>query len=514
MTPSDPAAKPSSIARALDAIERAGNRLPDPAILFLALLFVTWAASALLAPVAFSEIDPRTKSPLVVVDLLTGRELARLLADLVKIFMGFHPLGVVLVALLGVGIAEHTGFVGALLRAILGITPKSLLAPAVVAAGLLSHTAADAGYVLVIPVGAAIFHAAGRHPLAGIASAFTGVAGGFSACFVPTSLDPLLQGLTQAAAQLIDPSATVNPLANFYFTASSSVLVIAVGWFLTDHFVEPRLRRVPVDGEATATLEALSPAERRGLAAGLGACISFLLLIGVLAASPSSALRSPSGELTTSNAPLMQGIVALIFLFFATPGVAYGYTSGSVKTHKDIVDAMAKAMGTMSYYMVMAFFASLFIDAFGRSNLGALLALKGAAALRSAALPSELTIVGVTFISASVNLAIGSASAKWALLSPVFVPMLMELGLSPELTQAAYRVGDSVTNIVTPLNPYFPLVVVYAQRFSRSTGIGTLVALMLPFAGTLLVLWSAYLLTYWGLGLPLGLDASYVRVVP
>ncbi|MBI4821422.1 MAG: AbgT family transporter [Deltaproteobacteria bacterium] len=503
------------MSRALDSIERIGNKLPDPAALFLALLLVTWILSYLLAPVTFSELDPRSKQPLKVVNLLAGRELARLLADLVKIFTGFHPLGVVLVAILGVGVAEHTGFVNVVLRVLLGVTPKRLLTPAVVTAGLLSHTAADAGYVLVIPVGGVIFRAAGRHPLAGIGAAFTGVAGGFSACFVPTSLDPLLQGFTQAAAQLVDPSVVVNPLANFYFTTSSSLLIIGLGWFLTDRIVEPRMQHVPVDGDSSELpkLEALSSNEKRGLILAVLTTVGLVSLVVSAALPTDSPLRSPSGELAASTAPLMQGIVALIFLGFLIPGAVYGFAARTVKTHRDVVLGMSRAMGTMSYYLVMAFFAALFIDAFGRSNLGALIALKGAAALKAAAMPAQLTIVGIIFISTVVNLAIGSASAKWALLSPVFVPMLMHLGLSPELTQAAYRIGDSSTNIITPLNPYFPLVVVFCRRFCSTTGIGTLISLMLPYSVTILLSWTVFLLVYWSLDFSLGLQASYVYVV-
>jgi aminobenzoyl-glutamate transport protein len=222
-----------------------------------------------------------------------------------------------------------------------------------------------------------------------------------------------------------------------------------------------------------------------------------------------SPFRAPNGTLTASNAPLMQSIVALIFLLFLIPGIVYGYVSGSVQSHRDIIKGMSKTMSTMGYYIVMAFFAALFIAAFGQSNLGALLALKGANVLQSMALPGGVTIVGIILLTAMVNLLVGSASAKWALLAPIFVPMLMQLGLSPELTQASYRVGDSTTNIITPLMPYFPLVVVYCQRYVKSTGIGTLVSIMLPYSITFLILWSAFLLLYWMTGIPLGLQAPY-----
>ncbi|HEX7707303.1 MAG TPA: AbgT family transporter [Thermoanaerobaculia bacterium] len=500
------------VARALDAVERIGNKLPDPAALFLILLIVVWVVSALLAPIQFSEIDPRNGNPIQIKNQLAGSSLASFMARMVTIFTSFHPLGVVLVALLGVGVAEHTGFINAGLKALLNVTSAKLLTPMLVFVGIISHTAADAGYVLVIPLGAVIFYAAGRHPLAGIAAAFAGVSGGFSANLVPSSIDPLLAGLTQEAAKIIDVDRLVNPLCNWLFTGASSVLIILVAWYLTDKVIEPRLRNLAVDGDVSefTKLEDLGAPEKRGLwAATIVTLIATVLLI--LAVLPAnSPLRSPEGSVTASTAPLMQGIVPLIFLFFLIPGVVYGYVAKTVESHRDIIKGMSSAMSTMGYYIVMAFFASLFIAAFGESNLGALLALKGADALKAMGLPGQITIIGIIVLSGLVNLLVGSASAKWALLAPIFVPMLMQLGLSPELTQAAYRVGDSSTNIITPLMPYFPLVVVFCQRYVRSTGIGTLVAMMLPYSIAFMVSWTAFLILFWMLGIPLGIQAPYV----
>jgi aminobenzoyl-glutamate transport protein len=510
---SSPASTSSTlVARVLNRVERVGNRLPDPAILFLILLVVVWVVSWLVSPMTFADIDPRTKAPIAVRNLLGGAALSEFFARMVTTFTSFHPLGVVLVALLGVGVAEHTGFINTSLKALLNVTSRRLLTPALIAVAIFSHTAADAGYVLVIPLGGVIFYAAGRHPLAGIAAAFAGVSGGFSANFVPSSLDPLLAGFTQEAARLIDPAREVNPLCNYLFTGVSSVLIIGLGWYLTDRVVEPRLKHVTVDGDVStfARLEEPGPAERRGLLAAILATIVAGALLTLAARPAGSPLRAPSGELTASAAPLMQAIVPLIFIFFVIPGVVYGYVAGSVKSHRDIVAGMSKAMSTMGYYIVLAFFVSLFIYAFGQSNLGALFALKGAAALKALGLPGQITILGIIVLTTIVNVFIGSASAKWALLAPIFVPMLMQLGLSPELAQAAYRVGDSSTNIITPLMPYFPLVVVFCQRYATTTGIGTLVSMMLPYSVTYLVGWTAFLLIYWLLGIPLGLQGGYV----
>jgi aminobenzoyl-glutamate transport protein len=237
-----------------------------------------------------------------------------------------------------------------------------------------------------------------------------------------------------------------------------------------------------------------------------------LIGVGLLVAvcvPQGSPLRAPGGGLTDFKAPLMQSIVPLIFILFLIPGVAHGYASGTYASHRDVIKSMSKSMSTMGYYLVMAFFASLFIYAFNNSQLGALLAVKGAGVLRNAAMPAPVTVVGIVLLTGTVNLLIGSASAKWALLAPIFVPMLMQLGLSPELTQASYRVGDSTTNIVTPLMPYFPLVVAFAQRYVKKTGIGTLASLMLPYSITFLVAWTLFLLAFWWLGIPLGIQGGY-----
>lgn len=525
-----PAAQLGWIGRALAWIERIGNKLPDPAVLFLIALVATWVLSHFLAKTTFDEIDPRTGAPIVVRDQLQSGALASFLAGeqaprrppaqgvewvggMVRVFMEFPPLGVVLVALLGIGVAEHAGLINAALKWLLSFTPRFLLTPMLVFVAILSHSAVDAGYVLVIPLGGVIFYAAGRHPLAGIAAAFAGVSGGFSANPVPSSLDPLLQGFTQRAAQMITPTREVNPLCNWYFTGASTLLIVLLAWWITDRVISPRLERTKVDGDPAEMpkIEELGPRDRPGLVWALVSMLAVGALFVFWALPAASKLRDATGALGTQNAPLMQSIVPLIFILFVVPGIVFGYVSGSIKGHRDVIQGMTKSMSGMGYYLVMAFFAALFIDAFAKSNLGALLALKGAAGLRALGLPGQVTVLGIILLTASVNLLIGSASAKWALLSPIFVPMLMQVGISPELTQAAYRVGDSTTNIVTPLMPYFPLVVVFCTRYVKNTGIGTLVSLMLPYTVTFLVVWTFFLLGFWALGIPLGLGATYTH---
>ena len=514
---SPPAARPRGwTQRFLDGVEWLGNRLPDPAFLFLIALFATWAASAWLSSIEFTEIDPRTKQPVQVVNQVTAPALVGFLSSMTKTFVDFPPLGLVLVALLGVGVAEHTGFVQASLKALLRLTPAKYLTPMVMFVAILSHVAGDSGYVLIIPLGAVMYAAAGRHPLLGITTAFAGVSGGFSASFVPTSLDPLLQGFTQTAAQIIDPAIEVNPLCNWGFMTTACLLIVGVGWYVTDRIIEPRLAAMPVDGDAASGkgMDQMTADERRGMVAGLTLLASMLLLLGVSAWPANSPWRTPDGQLFGREAPLMKAIVPLIFLLFLLPGVVHGYVAGTIRSHRDIVKGMTTAMGSITYYLVMVFFASQFTAAFTQSNVGVLLAVKGASLLASWQLPQQSTMVAVILLTATVNLLIGSASAKWALLSPILVPMLMSLGISPELTQAGYRIGDSSTSIITPLMPYFPLIVVYCQRYVKSTGIGTLVSLMLPYSIAFLLSWSILLLIYWSLGIPLGLQATYAYPRP
>lgn len=508
--------KKSFVDKILDFVERAGNKLPDPAILFFVLMLLIWGLSAIFSTMSFSEIDPTSGKAIEIHNLLSSGALADFLSNMVTTFTGFAPLGIVLVAMLGVGVAEHSGFINAGLKSMLNITPKKLLTPMLILVAIVSHTATDAGYVLVIPLGGIIFYAAGRHPIAGIAAAFAGVSGGFSANFVPSGIDPLIQGFTQSAAQIIDPEIQLNPLNNWYFTSISSILIVLIGWYITDKIVEPRLKKVEVviEDEEEVAMGALTKLEKKAF---YTACIVMLLsLVGLFlwAAPADSALRDAEGEITSFSAPLMQSIVPLIFIIFLIPGVVYGIVAKTFSSSRDIIQSMTKSMQGMGYYIVMAFFCALFIDAFGKSNLGALLALKGASGLQALNFPAEITIVGIVILTAFVNIFIGSASAKWALIAPIMVPMLMQLGISPDLTQASYRVGDSVSNIITPLMPYFPLVVVYCQKYVKSTGIGTLVSMMIPYSIAFFVIWTIFLLIYWAIGIPLGLQASYEYILP
>ncbi|MBJ3816300.1 AbgT family transporter [Shimwellia pseudoproteus] len=495
----------------LNAIERAGNRLPEPALIFFYFLLIVMGLSAILSTLDFSVVNPVTRQTIEVNNLLAPAALTHTLSTMVTTFTGFAPLGIVLVAMLGVGVAERSGFINIALKKMLRVTPKRLLTPILIFVAMFSHVAADAGYVLVIPLGAIIFMSAGRHPLVGIAAAFAGVSGGFAANMVPTGNDALLQGFTQAAAQLLDSSYTVNTLCNLFFGIASSVLITLVGWWVTERIVEPRISKMAIDGDYShqEDMSRYSEKESRAFNRASLVMIAGLGLLAALALPENSLLRGSDGTLTSYSAPIMQSIVPLIFLIFIIPGIVYGRLSGSFQNGKDVIAAMGDAMSKMGSYMVMAFFCAMFIKAFSDSNIGTLVALIGADGLKAMALPGEVTIIGMILLTAVVNLLIGSASAKWALLSPIMVPMLMAVGISPELTQAAFRIGDSCTNIITPMMVFFPLVVVYCQRYVKSGGVGTLVSMMMPYSIAFFIAWTLFLLAWWGLGMPLGLAAPY-----
>lgn len=417
-----PSAKPSGMDRFLNFIERAGNKIPDPAILFFWALVIVWVSSALLSNVSFDLTNPRTNEALEIKNLLTGESLAHFLANMVTTFTSFAPLGIVLVAMLGVGVADSSGFITTGLKKMLNVTPAKLLTPMLILVAIISHTAADAGYVLVIPLGGIIFHAAGRHPLAGIAAAFAGVSGGFSANFIPSGIDPLLAGFTQTAAQVLDQSYQVNPLANIYFTGLSSIIIVAIGWYVTDKVIEPRLAatKVDEDAESAPDLGSFTAIESKAFRYAGWAMVAGIALLVAAVWPENSALRSPDGEITAFTAPIMKSIVPLIFILFIIPGIVYGRVAGTFKNSNDVIKAMSATMSTMGAYIVMSFFCAQFLSAFGQSNIGTMLALYGAEGLKAMNLPGQATIVGMILLTAMVNLLVGSASAKWALIGPIF----------------------------------------------------------------------------------------------
>lgn len=334
---SEAASQDTWVTRALNKVERVGNKLPDPAIIFLISLVIVWVLSALLSNISFSAIDPRTGEAVVVNNLLTGASLADFMSRMVTIFTGFAPLGVVLVAMLGVGVAEHSGYINAGLKRMLDSTPKALLTPSVILIAIVSHTATDAGYVLVIPLAGVIFYAMGRHPLAGIAAAFAGVSGGFSANFIPSAIDPLLQSFTQSAAHIIDPSVQVNPLNNWFFNSASSLLIITVGWYITDKIIEPRLKNTPIDGDTDdiPKFEELDEKQSKALKVATLTMLAGIALLVAVLIPENSPMRSAEGELTSFSAPVMRSIVPLMFLLCYSRGCLrlYGWDIQKHKRH-------------------------------------------------------------------------------------------------------------------------------------------------------------------------------------
>ncbi|AOV96219.1 aminobenzoyl-glutamate transporter [Edwardsiella hoshinae] len=500
------------MARFLSAVERWGNRVPDPALLFIYLMILLLLLSAALSQVSFSFINPSSGEAVQVVNMMTLAHLVDFLSKMTSSFTAFPPLGIVLVALLGVGVADRAGFIDAAVKKLVRLTPLRLLTPMVVLVALISHVAADVGYVLVIPLAGVVFQRVGRHPLAGICAAFAGVSGGYSASFIPSGNDALLAGFSEAAARLLAPGYTVNVLCNFLFTSLSGLMVILLVWLVTDRFIEPRLRHQVVDmpvEAADGALDDFTPQENRAFRRALTVMLLMLAGLALLMYPDASPFRSPSGALSASSAPAIRAIVPLIFILFAIPGTVYGFASGRFTSGKDVIVAMTANMSSMGYYLVVVFFAAQFIALFDASNLATLLALAGASGLKALSIPGAGTLLGVVLLVFLVNLLLGSASAKWALLSPILVPMLMAVQLSPELAQAAYRIGDSTSNIITPLMGFFPLVVVYCRKYVSSAGIGSLAALMLPYSLLLAVCWSVLLLAMWGLGVPLGIQGGY-----
>lgn len=500
-----PAAAPrTAVDRFLAIVERAGNLLPHPATLFFLLTLAVVALSAIAAQFDLSVAHPKTGEPVVPVNLLSVEGLQRIMGGLVTNFTGFAPLGTVLVALIGIGVAEHSGLIGACLRIVVLNAPRFLLTPIVVFAGVMSNMASEIGYVLLVPLAGLLYIAAGRHPILGIAAAFAGVSGGYSANLLLGTIDPLLSGLSEEAARIVDPSYTVSAAANMYFMQASTPLITLLGWWVTEKIVA---RRFPDGsyGKGDEKIEAITAAEKRGLLfAGIATVVLAALLL--LATVPANGVLRIAGETDTLKAlaPFLSAIVALIFVAGAVIGIAYGVGAGTIKSDTDVVNGMSKSMQTLGSYLVLVFFAAQFVALFNWTNLGLIFAVEGAELLKALGLPKIPLLLGFILLTATVNLAMGSASAKWALMAPVFVPMFMLLGYSPEVTQTAYRVGDSVTNIISPMMSYFAIVIAFLQRYEPKAGIGTVVATMIPYSITFFIGWSALFALWIFMGWPLG----------
>jgi aminobenzoyl-glutamate transport protein len=503
MNGNDNQARPSRfLERVLGVIEKLGNALPHPGSLFALGAVLVVLVSGVMSQLDVEVTHPGTGAPIRPVSLMNVEGLHRIVTSMVTNFTGFAPLGTVLVAMLGIGIAERSGFISAVLRLLVLSSPRRMLTFVIVLAGVLSNAASEIGYVLLVPLGAVIFLAVGRHPIAGLAAAFAGVSGGYSANVVLGTIDPLLAGLSEEAARIIDPAYQVNPACNYYFMFVSTFFIAAAGTWVTERIVIPRLG--PYRGEEQPEqLNPLSLAEKRGLRWALVATLLFagMILAGTVPAN--GFLRElESGSLLRS--PFLTGIVAFLFLGASATGIAYGVGAGTIRNDTDVMNGMGKAIETLGVYMVLVFFAAQFVAYFNWTNLGLIVAVKGAGILGASGLGDIPLMLGVVLMAGTINLVMGSASAKWAILAPIFVPMFMLLGYTPEMIQAAYRVGDSVTNIISPMMSYFALIVAFVGRYEKNAGIGTVVATMLPYSIAFMLVWIVLLCAWMLLGIPVG----------
>jgi aminobenzoyl-glutamate transport protein len=516
----------------LGFVERAGNLLPEPAMIFVYLIlflmvlsafadWANWSASLAFAGEKAPEYGTLANGQLTfeATSLFSQENIGKLLSEMPRTVTGFAPLGLLLVVILGAAVAERSGLLAALIRASLVRAPRQFMTPIVAIIGMVSHHASDAAYIVFIPLAAIAYAAVGRHPLVGLAAAFGAVSGGFAGNIAPGQLDVLLFGFTQEAARIVDPAWTMNPLGNWWFILAIVVLFTPAIWYITDKIVEPRLGtwKGEVDAETRTELERseLTADERKGLRrAGLVALLLTALFAFLTLTPGYQPLVNAEATGTARLQPFYAALIAYFFLLFLFTGIAFGKTTGSVKDSKTVIDMMQEGIRTIAPYLVFVFFAAHFVAMFNWSRLGPIFAINGAEALQALALPAALLLVSVLLLSSFLDLFIGSASAKWSALAPVVVPMFMLLGISPEMTTAAYRMGDSYTNIMTPLMSYFPLVLAFARRWDKDYGVGSLLALMLPYALTFMVLGIAMTVGWVLLDLPLGPGATVYYQAP
>ncbi|GGK25736.1 AbgT family transporter [Aliivibrio fischeri] len=505
--------------RFLDSVEYLGNLLPHPITLFAIFCVAILVLSGIAGYFELSVMDPRPEGAkgraadgmIHVVSLFNAEGLQLIVTNLVKNFVGFAPLGTVLVAMLGVAIAEHSGLLSAAMRGMVMGASKRMVTVTVVFAGIISNTASELGYVVLIPLAAMLFHSLGRHPLAGLAAAFAGVSGGYSANLLIGTVDPLLSGITETAAQMIDPTYTVGPEANWYFMFVSTFFIAITGAFVTEKIVEPKLGKYN-DEEASEDLSndsmgKLTDVEKKGLKLAGIAVLAVSALLAWTIVPEDGVLRSETG--TVAGSPFLKSIVAFIFVFFAIPGFVYGKVTGSMKNDRDVINAMATSMSSMGMYIVLVFFAAQFVAFFKWTNFGQVIAVGGASFLQDVGLTGPMLFFAFILMCGFINLMIGSASAQWAVTAPIFVPMLMLVGYAPETIQAAYRIGDSTTNIITPMMSYFGLILAVATRYMKNLGIGTLIATMLPYSICFMFGWSILFYVWvFVFGLPVGPGAA------
>ncbi|WIY70711.1 AbgT family transporter [Aquidulcibacter paucihalophilus] len=493
--------------RVLNGIERIGNKLPDPVFLFLWLIGGLIVLSLVGAGLGWSAVNPVTGDTLAAKSLLAPENLERLIIGMPSTLTDFPPLGIVVTIIYGASVAERSGLFTTAIRAALLNAPKAILTPVIVITGMVSHHASDAAYVVVIPLAAVIFAAVGRHPLAGLAAGFAAVSGGYAGNLFPGAQDALLLGITEPAAHLIDPSYSVNIAGNWFFIVGVVLVFTPIVWFITDRIIEPRLGPWVSKDAPPATADekqVVTADEKRGLAfAGL-TILAMIAVWALITALPGSPFIDPEAEPAQRFNPLYKSLAAFFALTFFMSGAAFGIGARSVTSHRDLVRMMREGIVQLAPYLVLVFFAAHFVAMFNWSGLGPILAIHAAEQLRQINMPAPLLLISVVLVSCFFDLFVGSASAKWSALAPIVVPMFMLLGISPEMTTAAYRMGDSVTNIATPLMSYFPLILTFAQRWDPRFGLGSLMSTMLPYAGAFLIAGLSMVALWVALDLPLG----------
>lgn len=499
--------------RWLGGIEKVGNKLPHPIALFAAFAIGIIIISAICGALGVSATGELIsngelqETTVTAVSLLTKEGLTYMLTSAVDNFTNYAPLGMVLVAMLGIGVAEQSGLINTLLKSAVKVTPAKWITPAVVFLGVMSNIASDAGYVILIPLGAMIFRAYGRHPMAGFAAAFAGVSGGYSANLLVGSLDPLLSGIAQAAVSDIDPNYQVSVMGNFYFLFVSTFLITILGTFVTNKIVEPRLGKYDnnLSENEDHSLTTISDLERKALRKAGIATLIYVGIVVIACLPADSFLRNENGAIFGNpSSPFLNSIVLLITLLFFIPGVFYGKTVGAFTKENGVCNALSKSMSSMGSFLALAFVASQFINYFNYTKLGTIVALVGANFLDRIQIGLIPLMIIFVLFSAFMNLFMGSASAKWNILAPVFVPMFMQLGYAPELCQLAYRIGDSATNIITPMMTYFAVILAFAQRYDKKASIGTITATMIPYSVVFLIGWTVMLIIWLALAIPIG----------
>ncbi|MDJ1089069.1 AbgT family transporter [Macrococcus caseolyticus] len=492
--------KKGFINRSLDIIEKSGNKLPDPVVIFISLCLIILFASFVTGKMGVSAKNPADGKVIEAMNLLTPEGIAKIISEAVNNFATFPPLGLVLVVMIGVGVAEKTGYFETLMKYTIEKTPRKIIVPMIILVGILGNAAGDAAPIVLPPIAAMVFIKLGYHPVAGLVMAYASALGGYSASLMIGMSDALIVSFTEPAAKLVDDSVPVNAVMNYYFLCVSTVVLLIAAWFVTVKITIPRFGAYKSDVHTAA--EDVTPTERKAMIYANIALLIAMVIVTLLAVPENGLLRNAKTGSLIQDSPLMNGIVPIITVLFFVPGLVYGFVAGTMRSTKKFAEMLGDAMSTMGPFIVIVFFAAQMLAYFKWSNLGTIIAIKGAEALQGQ--NGVVLILGVLALSAFINMLIGSASAKWAIMAPILVPMLMLLGFHPAFTQVIYRVGDSITNPITPMMPYLPLLLSYAQRYVKDIGLGTLIAALMPFSVAFGIFWTILLIVWYLTGLPVG----------